>query len=213
MQTFAAGNRNVLPGRKRGLPGGTGTTAGEVPEADIASMSGTGLHGHTVEGHYALLLDGAYLTPAGLLSPGDSRDTPWRSGPVQGTPDNGAHYSYSMLEIDMSGGRRKGWDGGSIGASTPLLADRLIKPSKAGTAKTYKSYWSAAAETWRGSVGYGDTHVDFEDKAKLQDTSFGAVTCDSDDLFANETSNGCDGQSNAVLLQHGKDEPDGIDAP
>ncbi len=171
MLTFANDNEEFLPGRKKGLAH-PGLAPGEVDAADIKYSDTSG---HFVNSRYALLLEGAYFGAGIMLSPGDGRDDRWMGGNVRDS-----QFSYSMLEIDAGGGRRKIWDGGSISAKSPIMADRLTGPHQ--SPKGSKSYWSSG-KNWRGTVGYGDGHTDFEDDQILQDTRYANLTCDSDDIF------------------------------
>lgn len=188
MLTFASGNKDVLPGRNKRV--------GEILAADIDFAA---LDGNSVEGRYAILLASGSISGEILLSPGDSKDEKW-DGEEDITVDN---YSYSLLEIDLGGGRRKIWNGGNATSSTPLMSDPLTDGSP-GTPTGYKSYWSASAEEWIGSVGFGDGHATFEDASLIPDTRFSAALCDGsgnagDDLFEDETDTGCDAQNNAWM--------------
>jgi len=188
MLTFASGNKDVLPGRSK--------RAGEILAADIDFSD---QDGHAVEARYAILLASGSISGEILLSPGDSKDEKW-----DGTDDLAAeNYSYSLLEIELGGGRRKVWTGGNATSSTPLMSDPLTDGT-VGTTTGYKSYWSASAEEWVGSVGFGDGHAGFEDAALIPDTRFSAALCDGsgnlgDDLFEDETDTGCDAYNNALL--------------
>ncbi len=205
MLTFANSNKEYLPGRKKGIAV-TGIN-GEVDNGDIFHSADDG---HHVNSRYALLVEGAYFGGDIMLSPGDTRDTRWTTGNVNDSPDASAHFSYSMLALGTSntdgGGRRKVWDGGSISSSSPIMADRPIKATGGVTPKSSKSYWSATSENWKGSVGYGDVHTEFEDDQVLQDTRYSALTCDSDDIFSDsDTGADCDNQNNALMIQTGND--------
>ena len=90
--------------------------------------------------------------------------------------------------------------GGNASSSTPILADRMIA---GGTKNNSKSYWSSTTEDWKGNIGFGDAHSEFEDDPELQDTRYSAVTCDTDDLHQEDTSSVCASENNALMIQYG----------
>ena len=198
MLTFASGNKDVLPGLSK--------RTGTVIDTAIDFYSGGGNDAGThVEGRYAILLASGSISGEILLSPGDSKDAKW-----DGNSDlTSANYSYSTLEIFNGGGRKKVWNGGNMTSSTPLMCDPVTEGTVAsGSETSYKSYWSASAEEWVGSVGFGDGHSGFEDGPLMPDTRYSAALCDGssndgDDLFWEDTGSGCTGENNALMINAG----------
>lgn len=204
MITFSAGNKDVLPGLSKRV----GVVQGDninVSDSTVFGSDGDDA-GLSVEGRYQILLGTGVVSGEILLSPGDSKDEKW-DGETAVADEN---YSYSMLEIALGGGRRKVWNGGVMGSSTPLMSDPVTEPnSPSGSEEDYKSYWSSSAEQWIGSVGYADAHAAFEDGPLIPDTRYSAATCDGasndgDDLFYEDTGTGCDGENNALLVNMGE---------
>ena len=128
------------------------------------------------ENRLDLLLEDDYFTGELMIAPVDVKDT-WTTGSVDTT-----NFSYGMLQIGSGANRRAEWRD-TVNTEAVILSDRAE-----GTASTnIKSYWtSPAAGTadWRGSVGWNDNHVTFENDHILSITKYGSHINSNDDLFA-----------------------------
>ena len=108
MRIYGNANNEKLPG----LCDGCGVDgANVVPAGQIEYSAADGL---TVEGRYAILIEGGYIEPEILVSPGDDGTQPFVTGCDRAI--SRLNYSYSLLQIhEPASGRRSVWDHGPLG--------------------------------------------------------------------------------------------------
>ncbi len=231
MRVFASGNKDIMPGRCKGC--GSGADANMVPTANNGGARwGNDLHrdnsftGHSVMGRYSILLAGGYVEPEIFIGPADTR-TPW---PGADESDLEArHISYAMLHINNDGpglgrARRDAWSGnGSLGPNAPIMADR--RRGNATRPDRQFSVWTEDRTLgWTGHIGFGDAHVAWFDEVvnpggnpnspyvpstRYSSGGGGSSRCEDgndepiDAPHIDETSAGCGGGNNALMISSG----------
>jgi prepilin-type N-terminal cleavage/methylation domain-containing protein len=175
---------------------------------DVADMG----EGDEVDVRLAILLNGNYFTGDYAVSPVEQKNA-WTSA---FTGFGTANYSFSMLNISASETgadpnyntaasntactqRRNEWQD-TLNTSSILISDRAV-----GAVATARSIHTTTASDWRGSVAYGDNHVNFETTSNLSNTKYaGGTTNSTDSLF--QTSGTGDGNAttgNALMVYEG----------
>ena len=206
MRSHATGNRNYLPGHCPAGCNDTSPTSTVVPGNEIIFSSKTN-DGDSVEGRYGILLGRQLVEPELLLNPADENAYVFESVNTQTGESqvlNRKNYSYSLLEVATTGtGRKAVWDGGPLGANTPIMCDKLASGS-ANKQNTWKSVWSSSNQAWKGVVGWGDGHATEEERGEVENTKYraGSNKCKEDTLFKDESETGCGqgGGDNAYMV-------------
>lgn len=161
-------------------------------------------YGIEIESRYFLLLDGDFFTPEYVINPSESDPniTEWSGqGPV--TANN---YSYAMLQLPASGGRREEWRQ-TLNSQAVVVADRNIGTPENAISIHTNGYWESSStfgcsnnsrwvERWVGEVLWNDNHVAFSTTDTL-DTRYGQVENLGDGLFVSATPN------DALLIHSG----------
>jgi hypothetical protein len=128
----------------------------------------------SVQRRYQTLLDQQYLEARRLISSiEEDTKTHWQNEAENG-PLTADHYSYAMLQVPESGGRREEW------SFRPTPEAALISDRNLGTAAQPRSLWNADA--WEGYVAWGDGHSTFELDPDLN-TQYGDTNHQNDHLF------------------------------
>ncbi|WP_432798763.1 DUF4190 domain-containing protein [Poriferisphaera sp. WC338] len=129
---------------------------------------------------FQLLLDSNYFTGEYAISPAETK-TVWQGGPVTTN-----HFSYAMLSLSKPGERRNEWSE-TINGLAPIIGDRNTGSNP--TSNISSIHTAPNSGEWRGTVGYNDTHVEFEN-TPLQTTKFGSgPTHNNDNLFTIDSYN------------------------
>lgn len=133
MVTYSNGNKNRFPG------------INEVGEND----------GITVEQRYQRLIENDFFTPEYAISPMDYDNTihEWDSN----VPLTSENYSYAMLQVPDTGGRRDEWST-TLNSQAITVTDRntgsIVNPRSIHTELSDKK--------WRGGIVFNDNHTAFE---------------------------------------------------
>lgn len=175
--------------------------------------NGDAYEGQTADGRaastrLAIMLDGEFIEPDVLISPGDPDAEPIGTGddladdgmPARqintfgGAPfDKTPNYSYAMLQIGNGTApgtkeRKREWrDTGNLQAI--MLADRVLTLEPGGPGPGY-SIWTqfpgqGRPDNWKGSAVRNDNSVTFEDSQFVTNTTYGQrTTAKVDDIFA-----------------------------
>ncbi len=161
---------------------------------DTLPLTGKSGNGLTVQARYWMLLDGNFTDGDALISPAENKE-PWPNEQYpQGSDDRqkvfSDNYSYSFMRIGNGAAtdsyRPEEWRN-KQNSLAPIVTDRLAATSSItpnpGNPDTYLSIHKGSTKgEWRGSIGYGDLHVDFSDTTIIP-TRFADQRNDADDIF------------------------------
>ncbi|QDU72465.1 type II secretion system protein [Mucisphaera calidilacus] len=188
MVTFASGNGERFPGLD--TRGRIEEAVDTDPEYGYGNPTDAGDGDPITGGHpatrYILLLQGSYFTGEIAISPADTK-TIWTesSDPDDADKIQTANYSYAMLRLQDSAAEDE-TDQGEIGkfgrlpnewrdtlnSEAPVVTDRNTGDdaldSSQDTNGAIKSIHTTEEGDWRGSVGYNDNHVEFENSHVLR---------------------------------------------
>jgi prepilin-type N-terminal cleavage/methylation domain-containing protein len=165
-----------------------------VPTIETVATSGR-FCGASVEGRFAILLEGGYLSPGAIVSPAEDRafqpeagvgtQAEYRGDPSDPMQPNEYFWSYGLLKI------RNTWNVGSEGSLSPwwlkgwsdqtssqsvVAADRLLFRDGNVVApdhQTHASLWSVPANGWKGGIVFNDGHTTFSNSSQVEDTKYG----------------------------------------
>lgn len=143
----------------------------------------------TVEHRFAELLNNNNFSGVYAISPAEYK-TVWSGGPV--TTDN---YSYSMLDVSESNGRRLEWRD-TINTQAITISDRNTGVSSAN--QDVMSLYTNYPGAWAGSVGRNDGSASFERNHELS-TQYGRGQTHSFDNIFEEA-----GGDDAVMIYSGE---------
>ncbi len=188
---FAQGNRGYFPGLN-----GKGELAASVPgSADNGAAPGA---------RVVIMLDGSFFTGKYAISPLETK-IEWTSISVVITTD---YYSYAMLGLDLDddnsvdpAGRVRGW-ADSLGTDTPVIGDRNTGSDAAGGGNVSSIHTELNGGDWRGSLAYGDNHVNFETTHQLDARFPGGARVTGDNLFALDTDDNGNSGNDAAFVYH-----------
>jgi len=176
MVLYAAGNNGYYPGLD--AYGGPGESANN----DSAL---------TVENRFRLLLEDNYFDPGYIISPDEKKAVYDGIGML--TRHN---YSYALSVLTGSGERINEWRD-TTNSEAVVISDRAIS-TKYGL-RSIHTRNAAEGDSWRGSVGFNDNHVQFEADEVLP-TNYGGVINEFDSLFE------VAGQDDAAMACQGTDD-------
>lgn len=189
---FSQGNNTYLPGLDRdGHPVLDGTDTG---------YSGSG--NETAAGRWWILLNGIYVPPSMLCSPGDSAK-PWETGAL-----STSQFSYALLHIasaSTESGRIAEWRDHANSKSV-IMTDRNISQDNPGgnDDANVQSIWTVQTGVWNGIINWGDNHTEFVKTHVGLDTRYVSNVTTNDNIFADfssgtVTDNTTDPSSNALM--------------
>lgn len=140
---------------------------------------------YTVEQRLKVLLDDRLVDSPYLINPVDDK-TPWSSGPF-----TTANYSYALLQLPDTGGRKQEWRN-TNNKDAAVVSDRLIIEGD-----RYRSVFTKPGK-WQGSIAWNDNHVSRETDFTV-DTVYDGHSNTDDNLFAP------DGPDDAYLIYSGNE--------
>jgi len=198
MILYAQGNSDKYPGLK---PDGT--------EAIVVTATTT-TYGSTATGYhpanrYATMMNNNYFTAEYALSPLEAGSTlhPEAKFGVGNELDTDKSYSFGMLMIGIASAVRDSEWTATTNSEAVVLSDR-----NTGTAATIAASKSVHDNnSWRGSVGYNDNHVDFEGALTVKTNYAGGGPIADDNLFvAGDTATPAPGGANydAAIVAYDK---------
>jgi prepilin-type N-terminal cleavage/methylation domain-containing protein len=163
----------------------TETAAADVTLPYVNGTAGQNT-GFTVQARFALLLGGDYFPSQYLISPSevDSDFTVYDTvtNAKSATTFANSNYSYALLECNTAGQRQGEWRN-TTNSQAVVISDRVRGPAANFTSGTQSTYDSIHGDNgWKGSVGFNDGHVEFENSPSLT-TKYGTATQANDDLF------------------------------
>ncbi|WP_432797462.1 prepilin-type N-terminal cleavage/methylation domain-containing protein [Poriferisphaera sp. WC338] len=187
MVVYAQSNKTYYPGL---------SSKGDILHAN--DIDGRGFHAGTrqsggdVGSRMVLMLDGNYFTGEYCISPVETK-TEWTTTQFDITNEN---YSYAMLQIGHGEGEITStwiaWDDvvdewrETANTTAPVVSDRNTGVDGAIAAESghiSSVHTDLDSGEWRGSVGYNDSHVEFENTPELR-TKYGkGRTNDADNIF------------------------------
>ncbi len=189
------GNNNYFPGLS---PAGSGTFAA-VPGTYPVTASD-----QSVSNRFAILLNGSYFTPEYMRSP---VETTYKTDATPGSAVTTDNFSYAMLQIsgtDADAGRDAEWSS-TINGMAAVMGDRAntidngLSETSIHVSKTTDA--ASSPHDWRGSVGFGDNHVEFMTSAVMPSTKYGRDVNTNDNLFSNDDgSSTVNDGSNALFI-------------
>ncbi|WP_432797464.1 type II secretion system protein [Poriferisphaera sp. WC338] len=167
------------------------------------NIDGSAYNGGDVGSRTVLMLDGNYFTGEYCISPVETK-TEWTTTSHNIETGN---YSYAMLRIaqDDDAGTDNGdtdkWTAHSdvygewretANTKAVVLSDRNTgDDAVVGTSGNVSSlHTDEDSGEWRGSVGYNDSHVEFENTPELETKYTKGESNDEDNLFLDETGTG-----------------------
>ncbi|MEM9020924.1 MAG: hypothetical protein AAGC44_10205 [Planctomycetota bacterium] len=194
MAMYSSSNRNFYPGLDSGGDIIADRPPGSLRLADYEGFNGSG-DGDTVEARYWALFAGDFVAADYAVSPSEVDDLPiYDLGPntipapvVWNTDSGDKHYSYAMLSINGEPGRSPDappraaeWTQ-SVNPMAIVLSDRN---TGSGTSDTQvRSIHTDDPGDWKGSVGWNDNSVMFEQSHDRFETKYGGTRNLSDNLF------------------------------
>ena len=204
-----------------------------VKAKQINSYNGGGNSaGGNVQGRYALLLEGGYLTPELLISPGEINQSirkwePERAnsnpyGQITATsPAGEIFFSYALSNLIPQPswaaiGRVMEWQD-NANAQALTVSDRLYGKAKVNNnnnnnntpdntnAATHRSIWSS--DQWSGGLVFNDNHVESANKSQFEASKFKYGSIDTtgvteDNIFSQNVPSGCGTPPSNMTKQH-----------
>ena len=162
-----------------------------------------GINGGWVEARFRILIDGDYLTPQVLVSPGDTARTRLPALSAQLTYQN---YSYNLLQMSIPTGQRYAEWRDTLNPRAAVLCDRgIAAPGPIMTLPT-SIWWNRdSTRWWLGDVAFNDGHVIFHKSDDFQhELKYGTAPILANDvLFGTLPQNAAYDSDNAVLLYRG----------
>lgn len=222
--TFAQSNKGFFPG----LISFNGTTAGDVfvTGTDIKNYSDLGPQaGAHPAARYMLLLNGNFVSPDYLISPGEIRPDMAAYDPTvgngnalnsgrYGSPTGPLFYSYALPQIHnnlfsftaankaFDLGRRLEWSD-TINAQSIAISDRLIyNPGVVinNDPTTHQSVWTDEPGEFGGSITWNDNHVEYSNTSIMENTRYGNAGANATDAIYQDVEAGVDRPTNAKMV-------------
>lgn len=198
MVLYAQGNRDFYPGLNADGSKATKTVAA-IPDQMYGYATADGSH---VAYRFAVLLRGNFFSPEYMVSPAETNKGIAVAEVGKNFAD-GAAYSYALLNISDLKQPRVGEWRATNNSRAAVVSDRNIGGEPSG--KGAQSIHTNIGEGWRGSVGYNDNHVNFENTDVLINKFAGPEEIAADKLFSEmeKTERGKSGADAAMVFKAG----------
>lgn len=148
-------------------------------------------HDLSVEYRFQYLIKNDFFTSEYAISPIEERSSPIQAWD-QKSPFTADHYSYAMLQVPESGGRRDEWSQ-TLNTQAIVVSDRNTGTKERPSSIHLDSDWG-----WAGNVLWNDNHVEFGNATSEFETKYGGgVLNEEDRLFESP------GKDDALMVHTG----------